>query len=116
MAENYYPIEFNQEGQFIIVNNGTAPSPCIITFVPRVDFSRLVITGLSKEPIVVENINRDQILVIDGQNRQVTLDGNDYFEGYDGWEFPKVLPGSNQVTISNGAMAEVAIEYSLRYI
>ena len=54
--ENYYPIEFDGDGQFTIFNNGTAPSPCKITFKPLVDFVSLTIEGLSKEPIVVRNV------------------------------------------------------------
>ena len=42
MVENYYPIEFDSAGDnFTIVNNGTAPAPCVITFIPKVDFIRL---------------------------------------------------------------------------
>ena len=49
MVENYYPIEFDDaESSFIITNNGTAPAPCVITFIPKVDFIRLEIKGLSK--------------------------------------------------------------------
>lgn len=116
MAENYYPIEFDAESSFTIINNGTAPSPCVVTFIPRVNFSRVVLTGLSKEPIVVSDVNQDQVLVIDGENRKVTLNDQDYFEGYNSWEFPKVQPGVNQVGINNGSLASLAIEYSTRYI
>lgn len=116
MVENYYPIEFNELGEFTIINSGTAPSPCIITIIPRVNLTSITITGLSKEPIVVNQINQDQTLVINGEDRTVTLDQNDYFEGYDGWEFPKVQPGVNEVTISNGQLLSAAVEYSTRYI
>lgn len=114
--ENYYPIEFDGDGQFTIFNNGTAPSPCKITFKPLVDFVSLTIEGLSKEPIVVRNVYQDSTLVIDGENRVVELDDQDYFSNYDGWEFPKVMPGENKVKIYNGARAQVAIEYQMRYI
>ncbi len=116
MADNYYPIEFNGDGQFTIYNNGTAPSPCKITIIPMVDFVNLTIQGLSREPIVVRNVLQDSTLVIDGENRTVTLDDQNYFSNYDGWEFPKVQPGSNQVIIPGGARAQVAIEYQMRYI
>lgn len=113
--ENYYPIEFDG-ADFTIYNNGTAPAPCVITFIPRVDFLTLTITGLSQEPIKVNTILKDQELVIDGENRTVTLDGANYFSNYDAWEFPKVQPGRNDVSILNGQMADISIEYDLRYI
>ena len=114
--ENYYPIEFDGNGQFDIYNNGTAPSPCKVTIKPMVDFVSLTIKGLSREPIVVKNVYQDSVLVIDGENRKVELDDQDYFANYDAWEFPKVMPGLNHVEIPNGARAQVAIEYQMRYI
>ena len=116
MSDNYYPIEFDDNGGFTVVNNGTAPAPCKITFVPKVDFINLEITGLSKEPIRVSNIKANQTLVIDGEEREVLLDEQDYFDKYDAWEFPKLMPGVNVIQISNGGLASVAIEYTQRFI
>ena len=117
MVENYYPIEFDDAGSsFIITNNGTAPAPCVITFIPKVDFIRLEIKGLSKEPIIVSNVKMGQVLVIDGENRTVLLDDKEAFEHYDAWEFPKLQPGVNNIKIVNGSSCEVAIEYTRRYV
>lgn len=117
MVENYYPIEFDDAGSsFIITNNGTAPAPCVITFIPKVDFIRLEIRGLSKEPIIVSNVKMNQVLVIDGENRSVLLDDKEAFDHYDAWEFPKLQPGQNNITINNGVQASISIEYNARYI
>lgn len=117
MVENYYPIEFDDAGSsFVITNNGTAPAPCVITFIPKVDFIRLEIEGLSKEPIIVSNVKMDQVLVIDGENRSILLDDKEAFEHYDAWEFPKLQPGQNNITIKNGVQASISIEYNARYI
>lgn len=117
MVENYYPIEFDDAGSsFIITNNGTAPAPCVITFIPKVDFIRLEIEGLSKEPIIVSNVKMGQVLVIDGENRAVLLDDKEAFDHYDAWEFPKLQPGQNNITINNGVQASISIEYNARYI
>lgn len=117
MVENYYPIEFDASGaNFTITNNGTAPAPCVITFIPKVDFIRLEIKGLSKEPIIVSNVKMDQVLVIDGENRSVLLDDKEAFDHYDAWEFPKLQPGQNNITINNGVQASISIEYNARYI
>lgn len=114
--KNYYPIELDSQGAFTLVNGGTAPSPCCITFIPQVDFMNLTIKGLSKEPIKVTNIKANDTLVIDGENRSITLNDRDYFSNYDAWEFPKLEPGINHVEINNGALASIAIEYTKRYI
>ena len=45
----YYPIIFDEGGKvFTIVNNGTAPAPCILTIIPKVDFLKLVVEGLTE--------------------------------------------------------------------
>ena len=114
---NYYPIEFDNNGtSFTITNSGTAPAPCVVIIVPKVDIMSLTISGLSKTPITVNRVLANQTLVIDGENRSVTLEDNDYFANYDAWEFPKLQPGVNQISITSGAQAQVAIEYSQRYI
>lgn len=117
MVENYYPIEFDVDGsEFVIVNNGTAPTPCVFTFIPKVDFIRLEIEGLSEEPIIVSNVKMEEVLVIDGENRTVLINDKEAFDHYDAWEFPKLQPGQNKIKINNGIQASISIEYNARYI
>lgn len=117
MSENYYPIEIDvANGGFTIVNGGTAPAPCKITIIPKVDFMTLTITGLSETPITVSQIKTNDVLVIDGETRQVLVNDVDAFNRYDAWEFPKVQPGINEVSITNALQATIQIEYDTRYI
>lgn len=117
MEQNYFPIEFDETGSsFVIVNNGTAPAPCTITFIPKVDFIKLTIEGLSDEPINVSGIKMGDNLVIDGENRTVLVNDKNAFGLYDAWEFPKLKPGKNVVKIKNGLQASISIEYNPRYI
>lgn len=115
MNENYYPITF-EEGSFTIINNGTAPAPCKITIIPQVDFVVLTIQGLSKKPIVVSHIDTNDVLVIDGEERIITLNDAPAFDRYDGWEFPKLQPGENVITINNGAHLQLSVEFNARYL
>ena len=113
----YYPIEFDSTGNvFNIYNNGTAPSPCVITIIPKVDFLKLVIRGLTETPITFTGLKTNQVLVIDGEAHLVQVDGEDAFARYDAWEFPKLQPGANQIIIENGTSATISIEYSANYI
>ena len=113
----YYPIEFDATGSvFNIYNNGTAPAPCVITIIPKVDFLRLVIGGLTETPITFTGLKTNQVLVIDGETNRVSVDDQDAFANYDAWEFPKLQPGANQITIENGTSATISIEYSANYI
>lgn len=117
MNENYYPIEIDVEkGSFTITNSGTAPAPCKITIIPKVDFISLTITGLSESPITVSQIKTNDVLVIDGEARRVLINDRDAFSHYDAWEFPKVQPGVNAISISNASQATIQIEYDTRYI
>lgn len=113
----YYPIEFDATGSvFNVFNNGTAPTPCVVTIIPKVDFLKVVIEGLSETPIIFTGLKTNQTLVIDGEERNVTVDGEDAFANYDAWEFPKLQPGANKITIVNGTSATISIEYSANYI
>lgn len=76
----------------------------------------LVIEGLSEEPISVQRIYANDILVIDGENHEVLVNEEPAFDKYMAWEFPKVQPGQNLVKIVNGAQASIQIEYNTRYI
>lgn len=119
MGDNtqYYPIEFDEAGSvFTITNSGTAPSPCVVTIIPKVDFLKIVIQGMSKDPIIFTGLKMNQTLVIDGEERTVTVNGEDAFSNYDAWEFPKLQPGINQIIIEQGIQASISIEYSANYI
>lgn len=113
----YYPIIFDDNGTtFNIYNNGTAPTPCIVTIIPKVDFLKLVIEGLTETPITFTGLKANQTLVINGEERSVTVDGIDAFAEYDAWEFPKLQSGANKIVITNGISAAIQIEYNTNYI
>lgn len=117
MADNFYPITFNHDGDsFIITNNGTAPAPCKITIIPKVDMMLLTIEGLSEKPITFSQLMANEVLVIDGENRNITVNETPAFNRYGGWEFPKLQPGANNVTISNGPHIALSIEFNARYL
>ena len=117
MMDNYYPIEFNQEGtSFTITNTGTGPSPCVITLIPKVNLLSVTISGLSRDPIVITNIIANDIVVIDGEQRTFTINGAAAWNQYSGWQFPHVEPGVNTIGITNGTQLEVEIAYNARYI
>lgn len=115
-GSSYFPIIIESDGSISITNSGTAAAACRITIVPKNDIMLLTIEGLSEEPIQVDRIQHGQLLIIDGMNREVTLDGENAFEKYQGWEFPKLQPGLNTVKITNADTMALSIEYHPRYI
>lgn len=113
---NYFPIVIGSDGSFEIVNSGTAAAACRITIVPRFDIMQLEIEGLTQEKITMTKIMSGQLLIIDGINRTVTLDGKNAFENYDAWELPRLQPGVNTIKITSADTMALSIEYQPRYI
>lgn len=118
MEVNYYPIVFSQAdgGSFTVVNSGTAPAPCVLTIIPNYDFMEITITGLSDKPLIVNRVKMNEVLVIDGENHKITINENDAYDHFNGWEFPRLLPGENTIYISNGSQATVSVEFNARYL
>ena len=118
METNYYPIIISQAdgSSFTITNSGTAPAPCVLTIIPNYDFMEITITGLSNEPLKVNKIKMNEILVIDGENKTITINNNDAYDHFNGWEFPRLLPGENVVSISNANNATISVEFNARYL
>lgn len=114
MAE-YYPIVFSN-GSFTVSNSGTAPAPCKVTIIPKVDMNTITIKGLSKEQIILYNLQADQEVIVDGETGDFTIDGLSQFDKYEAWEFPKLQPGVNEIEISNSNQLSIAIEFQARYI
>lgn len=113
---NYFPIVIdNQKKSFSIINNGTAAAPCRCTIIPKNDIMLMTIKGLSEDEIQVTRIMAGQALVLDGIDKTVTLGGDEAFDHYDAWEFPKLQPGENIVQISETAL-DISIEYQPRWI
>lgn len=113
----YFPVVFEDDGEsFSIINNGTAASPCRVTIVPKNDIMLLTIIGLSEEPIKVTRVQKGNVLIIDGIDKTVTIDGNEIWDQYDAWEFPKLYAGTNNISITNGGTCQISIEYQPRYV
>ena len=115
--KTYIPITVSPDNSsFTIHNNGTAAAPCAVTVIPDNDIMRLEITGLTEEPVIVSALKRGDTLLIDGVRKCVTINGVDAYDKYDGWEFPKIKPGKNQIKITNASAMLINIEYQPRYI
>lgn len=113
---NYFPIVIDsQKKSFSIINNGTAAAPCRCTIIPRNDIMLMTIKGLSEDEIKVSHIMAGQALVMDGINKVVTIAGDEAFDHYDAWEFPRLQPGENVIELSEPTI-DISIEYQPRWI
>lgn len=115
--KQYYPILFGDDKKtFTITNSGTAPAPAKITLVPDVAINSFTITGVSEEPIIINSVSRNDVIIIDAIDRTVTINDEEAFDHFEGWELPKLQPGVNVINISEAQYMSVSIEYQPRYI
>ena len=115
--KQYYPIIFGDDKKtFTITNSGTAPAPAKITLVPDVAINSFIITGVSEEPITIKSVLRNDVVIIDAIDRTVTINDEEAFDHFEGWELPKLQPGVNVINISEAQYMSVSIEYQPRYI
>lgn len=114
----YYPIEIKSGStSFTIVNGGTAAAPCRLSFTPQNDVLSMTIEGLSNEPIKLTRIYAGSKVILDGIDKTYTVDGVESLQYFEGWEFPKVQPGKNVISITSAdQMSIVEIEFQPRYI
>lgn len=114
--DNFFPIEVNEDGSFTVENNGTAIAPCSLTIIPKSDVLVFTVEGLSEEPLTFSRIKSGQTLTLDGAKREITIDGKDAMENFDGWEFPRLKPGVNHIKVSDAMKMFISIAYNPRFI
>ncbi len=108
-------IEKINGNRLTIKYSGTSATPCILSITPPSVLSTLTITGLSEKPIIINHLESNKEILIDGELGKVTCEGNNKFDDYDAWEFPRLLPGENTVTLDSD-ICQVTITYKPLYL
>ena len=116
--EKYYPIIVNQEGTgFSIINAGTAPTPCCLTLIPKAALNGITITGLTIHPIeITGHIDAYDVIVIDGENGEFKINNELKWGKYAGVELPRLLPGTNDITLTSASLFNIEARFDLRYV
>jgi phage-related protein len=116
--KQYFPIKISSnDTSFTVENGGSAPTPCKLSFSLLNDQLRMTISGLTKEPIIMKNLLRSDSVVIDGINKTITINGKISFDHFDGWEFPRLMPGLNTINMTNaGTLNLIEVEFQPRYV
>ena len=99
----------------IVTYEGITETPCTLSILPASVLSKLTITGLSQKPIILNNLEAEKEIVIDGEKGNVICEGANEFGDYDAWEFPRLLPGENTVTLDSD-ICQVTITYKPLYL
>jgi phage-related protein len=94
---------------------GNLETSAIVEITPSVSIIDIVLTGLSDEPITIKTLTGSRKLIIDGEEGKVTVDGINKFGDTDMWEFPRLKPGANTITVSRNNV-DISIKYKPRFI
>lgn len=92
---------------------GNTKTPCILEITPVIDMINLKINGFSEDPLIIRNLKGNKKIIID--EGSVTQDGINKFADTDMWEFPFLVPGKNNITLSKDT-CNITIKYNPRYI
>lgn len=105
-------VEFTGKEKTLVME-GTAKSPAIVTIIPDIALVSFTVTGITDEAITIKDIARNANVVIDGQNCTITENGQNILYKTDLWEFPRLMPGKNIITLDNSC--SVKIDYRAFY-
>lgn len=94
---------------------GNTETPAIVEITPSVTIADIVLTGLSDEPMTIRILTGGKKVIIDGEEGTVTVDGVNKFNDTDMWEFPRLKPGANTITVSRSNV-DINIKFKPRWI
>lgn len=93
------------------VNPGTVASGMRVMLMPEEDIPLLQFQLSEQEPISVTGLLAGQVFVIDGIEGEVLCNGINKFGSTDLIDFPKALPGENQVTVTGSQPLKARVEF-----
>lgn len=99
-------VEFTGKEKTLVME-GTAKSPAIVTIIPDIALVSFTVTGITDEAITIKDIARNAKVVIDGQNCTITENGRNILDKTDLWEFPRLMPGKNIITLDSSCSVKV---------
>ena len=95
-----------------ITNNGVYASPAVLTVKPRVYQSTLTIQGFEKT-ISLDKINANDVIIINAETGQITINGNAGISKYNSFYLPKAKVGTS--TIQTSTASDITVVFSERY-
>ena len=88
-------------------NEGTYESNAQYTITASADIENFVIND-----ITINKMTSNETIIIDGEKKLIVFgNGNNAFDRCELYEFPKVQPGNNQVTMTNYENVSVQVNY-----
>lgn len=96
-----------------ITLSSTAETPVVLQIIPTEDIAELEILGFG-EDIILKNLTEGIEVIIDGEKGLITEEGQNKFQDYNSWGFPKLFPGNNEISINGNV--EIIAKYSPRWL
>lgn len=98
----------------IINVTGNLNAPAVIEITPSENLTDLVITGVCEDFITINNLTAGKKIIIDGEFGTVLENGENKFEDTIMWEYPRLVPGINTITLSE-TNCDISIIFKPRY-
>lgn len=95
--------------------NSNTETPIIMEITPTISMQDLSIQGLSEIPITIKNLEVNKKIILDGEKSKVTQNNSNKFMDTDIWEFPRLVPGKNIVTLSRNN-CNITLKYKPKWI
>ncbi|MGG5463484.1 phage distal tail protein [Clostridium sp. B9] len=114
-VEDMQVVEVNRLSNKTFNVPGNSNVPAIVEITPSIDLVDLRLDGLATDPIIIKNLHANKKIIIDGKEGTVIEEGINKFKDTDLWEFPFLVPGVNNITLSKNS-CNVAIKYEPRYL
>lgn len=94
---------------------GTQITPAIVEITPATTLADITLEGLADDPIIIKNLTANKTVILDGELQKVTVDRVNKYGDTDMWDFPRLNPGTNTITV-NKNNCDIKIKYKPRYI
>lgn len=94
---------------------GNTETLAIVEITPKTALADIKLEGLADDPIIIKNLIANKTVILDGELQKVTVDGVNKYGDTDMWDFPRLKPGSNTITV-NKNNCDIKIKYKPRYI
>ena len=99
---------------FNINADGNIEAPCTIELLPSKDIAKVMLTGLSSDPIYLNDLKAGKLLIVNGEEGEVEEAGVSSYEKFDGWEFPKIQAGVNLIQLNEEGIT-ITVRYKARW-
>jgi len=95
--------------------DGNLPTPAYVIITPSANITSITVTGLSEDPIIIQNLLANTPIIIDGVLGLVTQSGLNKYADTNMWEFPILQPGNNTINIDN-SVCTVIIQFNPKWV